>query len=97
MEGTQVLLRNSHKDTKKGDKMKPRWLGPYTIHKYLKKGVYNLKNQNGYVLKSALNQYRLKVYHTANDNHKGTVCSSLIIIIADIVLLLQQKTGSDKL
>ena len=76
MEGTQVLLRNSHRDAKKGNKMKPRWLGPYTIHKYLKKGVYNLKNQNGDVLKSAVNQSRLKVYHTANENHEDTVCSS---------------------
>ena len=66
LEGTQVLLRNSHRDTKKGDKMKPRWLGPYTIHKHLKKGVYHLKNQNGDLLKSGINQFRLKVYHKAD-------------------------------
>ena len=27
--GAMVLLKNSARDTKKGDKMKPRWLGPY--------------------------------------------------------------------
>ncbi len=29
--GTLVLLRNSKRDSKKGDKMKPKWLGPYAV------------------------------------------------------------------
>eukprot|EP00731_Ephydatia_muelleri_P017503 Em0010g601a len=36
--GTQVLLRNSARDTKKGDKLKPRWMGPYSIHTVNDKG-----------------------------------------------------------
>ena len=26
---TLVMIRNSARESKKGDKMKPRWLGPY--------------------------------------------------------------------
>lgn len=47
--------------------MKPRWLGPYVIHKHLKKGVYQVANDKGNVLKAAVNQCRLKVYHTSDE------------------------------
>ena len=59
-----MLLRNSQRDSKKGDKMKPHWLGPYTVHKSLGKGVYRLKNQHGTVLKAAVNICCLKLYLT---------------------------------
>ena len=62
--GAQVLLRNSQRDTKKGDKMKVRWLGPYTVHESLGKGVYRLKNRHGTVLKAGINICRLKLYLT---------------------------------
>ena len=29
-----VLVRNSARDSKKGDKLAKRWLGPYQIHEY---------------------------------------------------------------
>ncbi len=61
--GTQVLLRNSRKESKKGDKLKPRWLGPYSIHESLDKGVFRISNiKTGVVLKNAVNQKRLKRY-----------------------------------
>ena len=44
--------------------MKPRWLGPYTVHKSLGKGDYRLKNQHGAILKAAVIMCRLKLYLT---------------------------------
>ena len=61
---TLVLLKNSQRKSKKGDKMKSRWLGPYLIHEVLGKGVYRLSNpETGVVLKTAVNQCRLKLYN----------------------------------
>lgn len=61
--GTTVLLKNSRRETKKGDKMQPRWLGPYIIHADLGKGVYKITNpETGKVLQTAVNQCRLKHY-----------------------------------
>lgn len=61
---TLVLLKNSQRESKKGDKMKSRWLGPYLIHEVLGKGVYRLSNpETGVVLKTAVNQCRLKLYN----------------------------------
>ena len=33
--GTLVMVRNSARESKKGDKMKPPWLGPYSIEESL--------------------------------------------------------------
>jgi hypothetical protein len=57
-------MKNSKRDSKKGEKMKNRWLGPYIIHEHVKKGVYKLMNSTGVILKSAVNQCRLKPYIT---------------------------------
>ena len=63
--GTQVLLRNSARDIKKGDKLKPRWMGPYCIHTVNDKGVYTLRNaRTGKVLKNGVNVCRLTEYHS---------------------------------
>ena len=42
--GTLVLFRNSKRDTKKGDKMEPKWLGPYEVVSKSGKGVYRINN-----------------------------------------------------
>ena len=58
-----MLLKNS---VQKGDKMKPRWLGPYKIEKVLEKGVLKISNPTtGLVLKKAVNQCRVKHFHQA--------------------------------
>ena len=54
MENTQQKQRN-------GGKLSDRWLGPYTINRNLGKGVYELKNSSGKVLKTKCNIARLKV------------------------------------
>ena len=57
--GTLVLLRNSVRDGRKGDKLNKRWLGPYKVEEVLGKGVYQLTNPNtGRVLKKAVNGCR---------------------------------------
>lgn len=55
-------MRNSAKDSKKGNKMDEKWLGsgPYNIHEDTGKGSYKLKNATGKVLKQAVNIARLK-------------------------------------
>ena len=58
-----VLLRNSRRDSKKGDKMKPKWLGPYIIVESLGKSRYRLKNpHNNNILKNSVYSVRLKPY-----------------------------------
>ena len=37
--GTKVLLRNSIRDSKKGVKMKDKWLGPYIFYQDLENGT----------------------------------------------------------
>ena len=60
-----MLLKNIARESKKGDKMKPHWNGPYKIHADLGKGVYRLLNpKTGNVLKKAVNIARLKVYYS---------------------------------
>ena len=54
-----VLLRNSARDGRKGDKFKARWLGPYMIKESLGKKVYRLSNPTpGHTLKKAFNGCR---------------------------------------
>ena len=62
-----MLLKNSKKESRKGDKLAPRWVGLYSIHESLGKGVYRLSNlKTGLVNKTAVNQCRLKVYLAPN-------------------------------
>lgn len=54
-----MLLRNSARDGRKGDKLAARWLGPYKIEAVLEKGVYRLSNPtSGRILKKAHNGCR---------------------------------------
>ena len=57
--GVLVLLRNSKKDGRKGDKLVKRWLGPYQVEEVLEKGVYKLSNPtSGKTLRNAVNGSR---------------------------------------
>ena len=54
-----VLLRNSARDGRKGDKLAQRWLGPYRVEEAIGKGLYRLANPTtGRVLKKAFNGCR---------------------------------------
>ena len=59
-----MLLKNSARDSRKGDKLKPCWKGPYKVHADLGKGVYTLYNEKtGKVLKKAVNISQLTKFH----------------------------------
>jgi len=65
--GTLVLLRNSARDGRKGDKFQARYLGPYEINEDLGKGVFRLHNPaTGLLLKKCVNACRLKPYLSNN-------------------------------
>ena len=62
--GAEVLLLNSKKLSRKGSKLEPTWIGPYSIHEVLPKGTYRLLNlESGKVLGQKINMTRLKLYH----------------------------------
>jgi len=54
------------------DKLEPAWLGPYTIHRYIGKGLYEL-SKDAKVVKKKANIARLKIYRKrtrGNDEEK---------------------------
>ena len=57
----EILVENSQQKERKGGKLTDRWLGPYTINRNLRKGVYELKRSSGKLLKKKYNIARLKV------------------------------------
>ena len=42
--GSLVLIRNSRRDSRKGDKMLDKYLGPYEVVEVKNNGIYSLKN-----------------------------------------------------
>ena len=65
--GALVLLLNSTRDGRKGDKLAQCWLGPYRIEEHIGRGVYRLANPaTGRVLKKAFNGCRYVFTHVAH-------------------------------
>ena len=60
--GARVMLENTYQRQRKGGKLEPIWLGPYTISRDLGKGIYELSNAAGKVIKTKANIARLKEY-----------------------------------
>ena len=65
--GTKVLLENTAQQQRKGGKMEPLRLGPYIINRCLGKGIYELKNMKGELLKKKANISRLTVFKNRTD------------------------------
>ena len=59
--GDKVLKYNRRRDTRMGDKLAPRFSGPYVVEDMLCKGVYRLR-QGDVVLKKTVNGTNLKLY-----------------------------------
>lgn len=79
-----VLLRNSARDGRKGDKLAIRWLGPYKIAECLDKNTYRLLNPaSGRTLKKIFNGCRYNVF---------TFCIAIAIIIILLNFEFQTKT-----
>ena len=68
LEGTEVLLENTYQKQRKGGKMEPLWMGPYIVHQDLGKGLYELKNKDGKLVKKKANIDRLKLYTRRKEN-----------------------------
>lgn len=64
--GACVLLENTLQKQRKGGKLEPIWLGPYIISRDLGKGLYELSNEAGKVLKKKANIARLKEYQRSD-------------------------------
>ncbi len=61
--GAKVLRRDFTRRKRKGGKMDPKWLGPYTIARDLRKGLYSLKAvDSADVVVSRVNGAHLKPY-----------------------------------
>ena len=58
----QSVAENTAQQQRKGGKMEPLRLGLYTINRCLGKGIYELKNMKGEVLKKKANIARLTVF-----------------------------------
>ena len=57
-----MLLENTMQKQRKGGKLEPLWMGPYSIQRDLGKGLYELANKDGKILKKKANIARLKHY-----------------------------------
>ena len=64
---TMVLVENSRQKQRNGGKMDDRYTGPYFINRHVGKGVYELRNSRGMVIKKKVNSNRLKVYTCSKD------------------------------
>lgn len=68
--GVKILKKDFTRKKRKGGKMDPKWLGPYTITQELGKGFYKLEscnNPDDVILRvngAHLKIYHLKIYHT---------------------------------
>ena len=60
--GTKVLLRNMKNSHRMGGKMDEKWNGPYIVAEKLSKGRYQLRSQDGFVLKKLYSSFLLKEY-----------------------------------
>ena len=76
-------MENTQQKQRKGGKLCDRWLGPYTINRNLGKGVYELRNSSGRVLKTKCNIARLKVMYS-----NCLVVSAGILIYLSFAFLL---------
>ena len=69
--GDKVLHYNRRAGQRLGDKLHGRWIGPYLIVGMNGKNKYQVKDMNGYVLKTYLNGSNLKRYLTKEDVNEG--------------------------
>jgi hypothetical protein len=59
--GDRVLKCNRRRDTRMGDKLQPRYTGPFVIHEFVSPGVYRLKDGEK-ILKQVVNAKNLKLF-----------------------------------
>ena len=67
--GVEVLIENTADSQRKGGKLNPAWFGPYAVTKDYGKGIYQLSNAAGKILKKKVNVSRLKLYNRRSDSN----------------------------
>ena len=61
--GSMVLMKDFRRKKRKGGKMDPKWLGPFSVAKDLGKGFYKLKSMaNSTCIMKKVNGAHLKIY-----------------------------------
>ena len=79
--GTEVLLENTVQKQRKGGKLEPAWLGPYTINRSIGKGLYELR-RDGKIVKKKANIARLKMYKKrCRDDMSHSVQEMVILLL----------------
>lgn len=63
VEGDKVLYYNAPLDKQWSGKLLPKWKGPYYIHLVIGNGAYKLKELDGRIIKTPVNECYLKLYH----------------------------------
>ncbi|GES83347.1 uncharacterized protein LOC103336081 [Rhizophagus clarus] len=61
--GDKILKYNAAKEKQWSGKLEEKWIGPYYIHKIMMNGSYKIKELNGQVLKTPINENLLKKYY----------------------------------
>lgn len=75
--GQLVLLKNMRKLSKKGDKMKPNWTGPFEVFECIGNHNYRLKKGDGKkALKVIFNGTRLKLF-----NERGKIFRAISLTL----------------
>lgn len=79
--GAKVLRKDFLRKKRKGGKIDPQWLGPYTIAAELGKGFYSLSDlESGAIVIQRVNSAHLKLYITPSSNFSSECAAQVINI-----------------
>ena len=70
-DGTKVLVENTKEKQRKGGKLEPLWKGPHSVSRHIGKGLYEVKDDQGNIIKTKVNIKRLKVYTSRKESFNG--------------------------
>ena len=92
-----MLVKNSKKDSKKGDKQMKNWTGPFRIHEDLGKGTYRLcdKDDCSQVKAQLVNITRLKLYNSRPVVKVGNITIAIVLLHLINLLCIISSTEAD--
>ena len=65
--GTWVLVHETWLDNQKGNKLAPRWTGPFAIHRKLSDTTYQIREIDGTIKRGKVSKDRLKLFYYRKD------------------------------
>lgn len=71
--GDEVLINNARRNARKGDKLTPRWLGPYSITEVRPKGVYKVDGRKALVNAKLMKPYKRTASHEEDSDTEPPV------------------------